>query len=334
MKPPFSITNKMLNLIVAITQAVTRLEIEHERNLHLGKENRIRSIHSSLAIENNSLSLGQVRDIINGKRVLGPPKEIQEVKNAYEAYEIVFKLNPYSIDDLLTAHDLMTKNLVKESGRFRGDDVGVYDNKGNVVHIGARPQFVHDLIKELLHWAKTDDVPALIKSCVVHFELEMIHPFPDGNGRMGRLWQNLNLSKWQQVFEWIPIETIVYANQQQYYDMLAIGDKDNDSTKFIEFMLDVILKTIMDYDQGKTTDTAADILVDKIIARLNDQELSFVHNIYLFLKVNGSISNSKAVELSGRPAGTARRYLLKLVELGILTTTGENRNRKYVLVKK
>jgi Fic family protein len=334
MKPPFSITNKMLNLIVEITQATTRLEIEHERNLHLRKENRIRSIHSSLAIENNSLSLAQVTDIINGKRVLGPPKEIQEVKNVYEAYEIVFKLNPYSIDDLLTAHGLMTKDLVKESGRFRREDVGVYDSYGNVVHIGARPQFVYNLIKDLFHWAKTDDSPALIKSCVVHFELEMIHPFPDGNGRMGRLWQNLILSKWQQVFEWIPIETIVYANQQQYYSMLAICDKENVSTKFIEFMLEVILKTILEYGQGKATDKATDILVDKVVDQLNKQELEFVNKIYLYLKANGGISNSKAVELSGRPAGTTRRYLLKLVELGGLTTVGENKNRKYVLVKK
>lgn len=201
MRPPFSITDKMLKLTVEITQAVTLLELQHQRDLHLRKENRIRSIHSSLAIEQNTLSLEQVTAIIAGKRVLGEPKEIREVQNAYEAYEEVFKFDPYSIENLLAAHRLMTKGLVKESGAFRERDVGVYDGNGTVVHIGARPQFVYGLVDDLFKWAKKTDIPALIKSCVVHFELEMIHPFLDGNGRMGRLWQNLLLAKWQPVFE-------------------------------------------------------------------------------------------------------------------------------------
>ncbi|WP_370528092.1 Fic family protein, partial [uncultured Helicobacter sp.] len=154
MRPPFSITDKMLKLTVEITQAVTLLELQHQRDLHLRKENRIRSIHSSLAIEQNTLSLEQVAAIIAGKRVLGEPKEIREVQNAYEAYEEVFKFDPYSIENLLAAHRLMTKGLVKESGAFRERDVGVYDGNGTVVHIGARPQFVYGLVDDLFKWAK------------------------------------------------------------------------------------------------------------------------------------------------------------------------------------
>lgn len=332
MKPPFSITNKMLNLVVSITQSVTRLELEKERNLHLRKENRIRSIHSSLAIEKNSLSLEQVTDIINGKHVLGAPKEIHEVQNAYEAYERVFRMNPYAVDDFLNAHALMMKGLVKEYGRFRSGDVGVYDSNGNVIHIGARPQFVQGLIADLFEWAKNDDIPDLIKSCVVHFELEMIHPFSDGNGRMGRLWQNLILSKWQDVFEWIPIETMVYEHQQTYYDMLEIGDKENDSTKFIEFMLEIILETLLRFNQDiRVNDKLSDILSDKVVDKLNDNEKKFFLSIYDYLKENTSITNGQAVELSERPAGTVRRYFVKFVELNVLRSEGENRNRKYFL---
>lgn len=330
MRPSFSITNKMLNLIIEITQKVTRLEINQERNLHLRKENRIKSIQSSLAIEKNSLSLEQVTDIINGKRVLGSPKEIHEVQNAYEAYELVFKMNPFSIEDFIAAHKLMTKDLVKESGNFRSSDVGVYDSDGTLVHIGARPAFIYQLILELFDWAAQEEIPELIKSCIVHFEIEMIHPFSDGNGRMGRLWQNLILSRWQQVFEWIPIETIVYKNQSKYYEMLAIGDKENNSTVFIEFMLEVIFETVSEFDTIEIQDKITTILNDKIVNKMNDKERQFFMDIYPVLKETGQIQNGKAAELSGKPSSTVRRYLLKMVELGIVTVTGKNKNRTYI----
>ena len=331
MKPPFSVTNKMLNLIVAITAQTTRLEVEQERNLHMRKENRIRSIHSSLAVEKNSLSFEQVTDIVNGKKVFGAPKEIREVQNAYDAYDLVFQMNPYSIEDFLRVQGLMTRDVVKINGQFRTNDVGVYDGAGNAVHIGVRPQYVYNLIQELFSWAKDTDVPALIKSCVVHFEIEMIHPFPDGNGRMGRLWQNLILSKWQHLFEWIPIETIIYDNQRSYYDMLEIGDRENDSTKFIEFMLEVILKTVSEFGHAIVVDKLDDILDDKLIDKLNDKEIEFLNVIYPYLKEHGEIVNSKAASLSGRPTGTTRRYLLRLVTEGVLTISGANKNRKYIL---
>ena len=323
--------------MVEITQKTTRLELEKERNLHLRKENRIRSIHSSLAIEKNSLTLEQVTDVINGKRVLGKPQEIKEVQNAYEAYEKIFTFNPWSETDFLAAHQLLMKSLIREEGSFRNGDVGIYDSDGNVVHVGARPQFVPDLIKEIFHWGETDDTPELIKSCVIHFEIEMIHPFSDGNGRMGRLWQNLILSKWQSVFEWIPVETIVCENQQQYYDMLAIGNKENESTRFIEFMLEVILKTLESFGTrkpiNKLSDKTIDKISDKLIDKLSDNEKVFLNVIYDYLSEQNVIGNAKAVELSGKSAGTVRRHLVKFVDLGILKATGENRNRQYYLIK-
>ncbi|NDO25546.1 Fic family protein [Ligilactobacillus murinus] len=326
MRPPFSITDKMLKLTVEITQAVTLLELQHQRDLHLRKENRIRSIHSSLAIEQNTLSLEQVTAIIAGKRVLGEPKEIREVQNAYEAYEEVFKFDPYSIENLLAAHRLMTKGLVKESGAFRERDVGVYDGNGTVVHIGARPQFVYGLVDDLFKWAKKTDIPALIKSCVVHFELEMIHPFLDGNGRMGRLWQNLLLAKWQPVFEWIPIETLIYKHQKQYYELLAVGDHENDSTKFIEFMLEIILEASLTY--SKHTKQAG---LDDRIKRLREVEQKFFAKIYPTLRYSQGITTSKAAELTGKTQSTTRRYLLKLVSLDVLEAVGKNKDRHYVL---
>lgn len=247
MKPPFSTTNKMLNLMVKISHKLGTLQIEYERNLHLRKENRIRSIHSSLAIENNSLTIEQVTAILDGKRVLGHPREIQEVKNAYDAYDEILTYNPYSVQDFLKAHRLLTQKIVDESGDFRTKDVGIYNATGQLVHMGARPQFVGKLITDLFTWASKDDTPDLIKSAVIHYEIEMIHPFNDGNGRIGRLWQNVILSGWNPIFAWIPIETIVYAHQTQYYQVLVEADRANDSTVFIEFMLEVILETLENY---------------------------------------------------------------------------------------
>ncbi|MGX2973462.1 Fic family protein [Ursidibacter arcticus] len=247
MKPPFSITNSMLNKVVAISHKLGTLQTQYERNLHLRKENRIRSIQSSLAIENNSLTLEQVTAIIEGKRVLGHPREIQEVKNAYDAYDEMMSYDPYSIDDFLKAHQLLTQGIVNQTGQFRSKDVGIYNSSGQLIHMGARPQFVEKLVSDLFQWAKGDDIPSLIKSAVVHYEIEMIHPFEDGNGRIGRLWQNVILSQWNPIFAWIPVETIVYDHQSRYYQVLAEADNANDSTVFIEFMLDVILETLENY---------------------------------------------------------------------------------------
>lgn len=215
-------------------------------NPNLRRTNRIRTIHGSLAIEQNTLSLEQVTAVLNGKHVLAPPKDIAEVKNAYEIYERLDELDPYSVDDLLTAHGIMTRGLVEESGMFRTRPVGVVDQEGHVLHFGTLPQYVPDLVMELLDWAKHSDLHMLIRSCVFHYELELVHPFADGNGRVGRLWHTLLLSKWNPVFSWLPVESIIHDHQQEYYDAINASNDAGESTAFIEFVLSVIKASLID----------------------------------------------------------------------------------------
>lgn len=325
MKPNYQITEKILSLVQQISEQTTLLSIE-KRELHLRKENRIRSIQSSLAIENNSLSLEQVTDIIEGRRVLGPLKDIHEVQNAYEAYEHVFELDPYRVGDFLMAHRLLTRDLVKHPGQFRLGDIGVYDSLGQVVHIGARPQYVPKLVQDLFSWAKDSQIPAIVKSCIVHFELEIIHPFEDGNGRMGRLWQSLILSKWNPIFEWLPVESVIYQHQQGYYDALTVSNEANDSTFFMEFMSEDILETLEEY--GRDTREGISKRWDSI---LKPKEQMILETIYAYLEIYGQINNSKAQELTGFSQATVRRYLKRFVELDILQISGTTRDRSYQL---
>ncbi|MDP8101511.1 Fic family protein [Phocoenobacter atlanticus] len=325
-KPPFEITNTALNLVVQISEKIGRLQADYDKQLHLRKNNRLRSIQASLAIENNSMSLEQVTDIINGKRVLGEPKDIQEVKNAYEAYEKILRFSPYSVKDFLTAHRLMTQGLIKDAGKFRLSDVGIFNHKGDVIHMGERPEFVPKLVKDLFAWAKNDDTPALIKSCVIHYELELIHPFADGNGRMGRLWQNVLLSQSNPVFAWLPIETIVYEHQDEYYATLRQADKTSSATVFIEFMLSIILKTIQSYPEKQMSDIMSDIMSDKFSLPEKEAYSKIIH----YLESNTTISNQQAQQLLKKSAPTVRRYLHKFMTEGLLQAIGNNKARVYL----
>jgi Fic family protein len=241
-KPPYTITVKAADCLTKIAETVTRLEYGtgFKRNVKLHRKNRVRSIRSSLAIEGNTLSLDEVIDVIAGKAVAGKQTEMKEVKNAYAAYEKILTFDPYSVKDFLKAHELMTDGLVKESGKFRSGDVGVFDGDV-VIHVGARPRFVPELIEELFEWAKSTELHPALKSAIVHCEIETIHPFADGNGRMGRLWQTLILAGWNEVFAWIPMESLVYERRPQYYGALQNAQKTNDSGEFIEFTLYAIL---------------------------------------------------------------------------------------------
>ena len=246
-KPPYTITEKAADYLAKIVEIVTRLEYgtAFKRDIRLHRENRIKTIHSSLAIEGNALTLGEVTAVIEGKRVAGKQTEIKEVKNAYEAYDKIMTFNPYSVKDFLKAHKLMTAGLLEESGKFRSGDVGVFD--GDVaVHIGARPQFVPDLINDLFIWAKESELHPVLKSAIMHYEIEAIHPFADGNGRMGRLWQTLLLAKWNAIFAWIPMESILYQNRPRYYRAIEDSSSANDSGVFIEFTLSALLNSIID----------------------------------------------------------------------------------------
>ena len=246
---PFTITNGMIEKIAEIAELTGRISAVSQlyKNPTLRRKNRIRTIYSSLAIEQNILTVEQVTAVLNGKHVLAPPKDIEEVKNAYEIYEILDKLDMYSIDDLLKSHGIMMKGLINEAGEFRSNPVEVVDSKTReVIHFGTLPQYVHELVDKLLMWLKQTDVHPLIKSCVFHYEFELIHPFSDGNGRIGRLWHTLILSKWNSLFAWLPIESMIHKRQQQYYNAINYCNNACESTAFIEFMLEAIRDTLLE----------------------------------------------------------------------------------------
>ena len=237
--PPFTITSEILHLVSTISEQVGALSASPNGNSPspmLRKKNQIMTIHSSLAIEHNSLSLQQVTDIIEGKHVLGAPNEIQEVKNALQAYQLMQQLDAFDEKDMLKAHGLMMKDLVDKSGCYRKVGVGVF-NGDRCIHMAPPPSRVPGLMRNLFDWLKTTDTHPLISSCVFHYEFEFIHPFTDGNGRMGRYWQTMLLAKWKPVFAWLPVETIVKAHQEEYYEAIARSDVNGNSTAFIAFML-------------------------------------------------------------------------------------------------
>ena len=244
--PPYDITEEMLELTSEISEELGKLSNlnELEKLPRLRKVNRLRSIQSSLAIENNTLSLEQVTAVIDGRRVLGPQEDIVAVKNALEVYKMMKKLDPFSLDDLKKAHAVCMKGLVDRAGEFRTGAVGVFDEKGNVVHVAPPYDIVNALVSQLFDWLKTSKVHMLIRSSVFHYELEFIHPFADGNGRMGRFWQTALLSSWKPVFEWIPVESIIKDNQEEYYRAIAMSTADGKSNRFILFMLGVVKKAV------------------------------------------------------------------------------------------
>lgn len=241
--PPYTITNRMLAYVSSISEKLGRVSISQglEAKPHLRRNNRIKSIHSSLHIEANSLSLGQVRDVISGRLVLGEQKEIQEVKNAYEAYERIPDIDPYSIDDLKKLHSVMTKYVVEESGVFRTGEEGVF-NGDKCIFMAPPAKLVDNLMSDLFLWMRRSkcEIHPLILSAIFHYEFVFIHPFTDGNGRMARLWHTVLLSKWKPLFEYIPLESQIEKFQDAYYAAIAACHKEGKSDIFIEFILSQI----------------------------------------------------------------------------------------------
>ena len=304
-KPPFEITNNILDEIAEIAELVGHVNaaLGLSTNPTLRRTNRIRTIYSSLAIEQNTLSLDQVTAVLEGKRVIAPPKDIAEVKNAYEIYEMLESLDPYSVDDLLSAHGVMTRGLVEESGCFRSRPVGVVDKQGNVLHFGTLPNYVPGLVIELLDWVRDSDIHMLIKSCVFHYELELIHPFADGNGRIGRLWHTLLLTQWKPMFAWLPVESIIHDRQDKYYQAINRSNNEAESTAFIEFMLSAIKEALLEAVQVGNTEN------------MTTEEQRW-YQIERFLKKHGTITNANVREMLGVSSATANRILGKMAEAG------------------
>jgi len=246
-QPPFQITNAMLTYVASISEKIGKITATSNLSSkpHLRKNNQIKSIHSSLKIEANSLSLGQVRDIIDGKTVLGEPKEIQEVKNAFVAYERFSEIEPYSIESLKRFHGIMTQYLVPDSGEFRRGEEGVFSGE-KCIFMAPPAKLVPQLMDVLFMWMKEAEqtVHPLILSSVFHYEFVFIHPFSDGNGRMARLWHTAILSKWKTVFQYIPIESRIEEFQEEYYEAISRCHAEGESTIFIEFMLAQIDKIL------------------------------------------------------------------------------------------
>ncbi|MBQ2997004.1 MAG: Fic family protein [Oscillospiraceae bacterium] len=304
-KPPFEITKTILDAIAEIAELVGHVNAGMAQSMTpmLRRSNRIRTIHSSLAIEQNRLSLEQVTAVLSGKRVIAPPKDIEEVKNAYEIYEMLEILDPYSVDDLLRAHGVMTRGILEESGCFRSRPVGVVDKQGNILHFGTLPDYVPTSVMELLDWTRESDFHMLIKSCVFHYELELIHPFADGNGRMGRLWHTLLLAQWKPLFAWLPVESIIHDRQEEYYRAINRSNAEAESTAFIEFMLSAIQEALMEAVMSHSG------------AKMNTEQQRR-YRIERFLEKHEVITNADVRELFGVSSATANRILAKMTEEG------------------
>lgn len=324
-KPPFSITNKILSYVSSISEKIGRITTTSnlESKPHLRKNNRIRSIHSSLKIEANSLTLGQVRDVINGKSVLGEQKEIQEVKNAYAAYERLSEIDPYNIQHLKQFHGIMTKFLVEESGEFRSGEEGVF-NGDQCIFMAPPAQFVPQLMSELFDWMREaqNNVHPLILSSVFHYEFVFIHPFSDGNGRMARLWQTAILSNWKSIFEYIPVESQIEKFQAEYYEAISQCHITGESTIFIEFML-----------------SQTDKILDDISAQIsekNDYLPETVQKLLAIMEYDIPYTSNALMEKLGLKAreGFRRNYLHPAVEMNLIQMTipdkPNSRNQRYV----
>jgi len=314
--PPFTVSAKAINLVAGISAQIERYSIRMEKNdsLKLRKANRIKTVHSSLAIEGNTLSEGDVTAILEGKTVIAPQKQIIEVRNALKTYELYGSLNPYSVDDLLKAHRTMMSGLIDDAGIFRKKGVGVFDGT-NIIHVAPPAERVKELVGDLFTWLSASTDHLLIRSCVFHYEFEFIHPFSDGNGRTGRLWQSLILGKLNAIFEYLPIENMIYSHQKEYYEAISQSSSKGDSQPFIDFMLQVIYDTLVDH-QGKSIEEIGQEF------NLNKSEIQALS----LIRADKRIPAVKMAERIGVKQRQAERILLGLKTKGIIRREGANRN--------
>lgn len=323
-QPPYTITNQMLSYVASISEKIGRITLisNMEKKPHLRKNNRIKSIHSSLRIEANSLTLNQVRDVINGKIVLGEQREIQEVKNAYCAYGKIAEINPYSIRDLKKYHGIMTKYLEEQSGDFRRGEEGVFHGD-ECIFMAPPAQYVPQLMEELFAWMKevAREIHPLILSSIFHYEFVFIHPFSDGNGRMARLWHTAILYRWKPIFEYIPIESQIEKFQDDYYEAIAKCHVAGESTLFIEFML-----------------AQVDKILDEIIVQVdedNEQLTEYIKKLLGVMEYDVPYTSNTLMEKLGLKSreGFRKNYLRPALDLQMIEMTipdkPNSRNQRY-----
>ena len=328
--PPFTISAEAINKIAEISSLIERyaIRLEQKDALHLRKANRIRTIHSSLAIEGNKLTESEVRDIINGKNIVAPIKEIQEVKNAIKTYEMYPHLDAFKENDLLKAHAQMMEAIIDHPGKYRRGGVGVFSEHG-LVHMAPPADRVPYLMGDLFAWLKQSKDHLLIRSCVFHYEFEFIHPFSDGNGRIGRLWQSLILGKLHPLFEHLPVENMVFSNQQAYYNAITTSTQAADSGAFIDFMLSEILETLKNH-QGEELNEVHDKILDKVHDKYPDVSDS-TWNVLHCISENNGASAKKIAEAVGMSERMVRKHIATLKSAGILSRTGSNKNGKWIV---
>ncbi|WP_220456817.1 Fic family protein [Changpingibacter yushuensis] len=347
-KPPFTMSDEIVDLVSHASYELGRASVmmQDDHSVHLRRQNRIRTVHSSLAIEHNTLTLGQVTAILDGKRVLGDPREICEVKNAFDAYDLLVDTDPMSVKDLLAVHHAMMDDLAEEAGMFRTQGVGIFDGD-QLVHMVPPAEFVAGQISDLIAWYGESTLPPLVKSAVFHYEFEFIHPFQDGNGRMGRFWHTALLGRWNPVFYWLPVEELIQKNQQGYYDALGTADAQADSSGFVEFMLGLFVGALEEV--GSASEHTAEVsvpdaaLVSKhtpdILAELGRSwpELADVlydlsepdRQVLAYLHEHGP---SRPAEISSElqiPSRSLQRINGHLTELGLVQAQGKSSGRRY-----
>jgi Fic family protein len=315
MKPPYNITGKILKLVASISEKIGEVNSAHLNKppTELRKKNRIKTIHSSLEIEGNTLTIEQITAIIENKRVIGPKKDILEVKNAIAVYDYLDKLNSYDFDSFCEAHGILMNGLIESAGRLRSKSVGIVKGP-EVAHIAPPSEMLKPLMNDLFDYLKNDDDLVLIKSCVFHYEMEFIHPFIDGNGRMGRLWQTLILKESYPVFEYLPIEALIKERQEQYYESLGKSDNSGESSVFIEFMLDIILESLVD------------------LLNIQNVSLTSIHRINIFRSIikNDYFTRKEYLKIFREiSSATASRDLKFAVENDLIDKLGDKNTAKY-----
>jgi Fic family protein len=315
MKPPYEITPKILALIVSISEQIGAINAEHLNKppTELRKKNRIKTIQSSLEIEGNTLTIEQITDLLDNKRVLAPQKDILEVKNALAVYEQLREFDVYDLKSLCKAHSVLMKNLVDNPGKLRSSSVGIV--KGSqIAHLAPPGDMVVPLMNDLFKYLKHDQDILLIKSCVFHYEFEFIHPFVDGNGRMGRLWQTLILKEHSPFFEFLPIETLIKEKQQEYYQVLVTSDSLGSSTEFLEFMLKIIRKALADLLKQQNFRLTNTDRISHFKDRIGTELFSRQEYLQVFKELSSA---------------TASRDLKLAVDSGILEKHGDKNTARY-----